>query len=145
MNTSVPTQETIDQFVTAAHANRPAVEAGLAMEPSLINARSSLAETPLGAAAHAGNRAMAEYLLEQGATMELPAAAMLGRSAEVEAAVRADPTLANATGAHGIPILFHACIGGQYELAQFLVAHGATSTPVALGGCLLAAVRAGHV
>jgi ankyrin repeat protein len=145
MNASAASQETIDQFVTAAHGNRAAVETALAADPSLINARSSLAESPLGAAAHVGNRAMAEYLLARGARPELPAAAMLGHVAEVEAAVRADPSLANAACAHGISILFHACIGGQYALARFLVAHGATNTPAALGSCLLAAVRAGHV
>src|SRR4051794_5577654 len=96
MNANAALQETIDQFVTAAHGNRAAVEAGLAADPSLINARSSLAESPLGAAAHVGNRTMAEYLLQQGATMELPAAAMLGHVAKVEAAVRADPSQANA-------------------------------------------------
>ena len=145
MTSDRPTQETIDQFVIAAHGNRPAIEAGLAEHPALINARSTLDESPLGAAAHVGNRLMAEYLLAQGAGMELGAAAMLGRMEEVEAAVQADPLLANATGAHGIPILFHACSGGQHELARFLVAQGAVATPESLGRCLLGAVHAGHI
>ena len=138
-------QETIDQFVIFCHGNMAGVREMLATDPSLINSRSTLNETPLGAAAHVGNRAMAEYLLGEGADPELPASAMLGKDDEVRAAVSADPSLANAVGAHGIPILFHAVIGGNFDLAKYLVEHGADTSPERAGSLLHAAVRAGNV
>jgi ankyrin repeat protein len=138
------TQETIDEFVIACHGNMSKVREMLAADPALINCRSSLDESPLGAAAHVGNREMADYLLSRGAELELPAAAMLGLAEEVRAAVAADPTLANTGGAHNIPILFHAAIGGNFELAQFLAAHGADTGPAVSGSLLHAAVHAGH-
>jgi ankyrin repeat protein len=137
-------QDTIDAFVIACHGNMARVREMLAADPALVNSRSSLDESPLGAAAHVGNRQMAQYLLEQGAAMELPAAVMLGRDADVRAAVSADPALANAGGAHNIPILFHAAIGGNLELAQFLAARGADTGPAVSGALLHAAIRAGH-
>lgn len=70
---------------------------------------------------------------------------MLGQRDHVEERVRADLRLANAGGAHGIPILFHAVIGGHVELARFLVEHGATTSPDTLGQCLHAAVHSGSV
>ena len=143
--TPAPNQETIDQFVIFCHGNIAGVREMLAADPSLINSRSSLDETPLGAAAHVGNRAMAEYLLGEGAAPELTASAMLGNDGEVRAAVAADPTLANATGAHGIPILFHAVIGGNVELARFLVEHGADTSQGQTGSLLHAAIHAGNV
>jgi ankyrin repeat protein len=117
----------------------------LAADPTLINTRSTLDETPLGAAAHVGNRAMAEYLLGEGAAPELTTSAMLGNDDEVRAAVASDPSLANAAGAHGIPILFHAVIGGNFNLAKYLVEQGAGASPEQAGSLLHAAVRAGHV
>jgi ankyrin repeat protein len=142
---SNPSQDTIDQFVIFCHGNMAGVREMLATDLSLINSRSTLNETPLGAAAHVGNRAMAEYLLGEGAAPELPASAMLGQDNEVRAAVAADPSLANAAGAHGIPILFHAVIGGNYDLAKYLVEQGANAGPEQAGSLLHAAVRAGHV
>jgi ankyrin repeat protein len=143
--TPAPNQETIDRFVIFCHGNMAGAQEMLAADPALINSRSTLAETPLAAAAHVGNRAMAEYLLAEGAELELPAAAMLGMEDEVRARVAADPSLANAAGAHGFPILFHAVIGGNFALAQYLVEQGADTSGDLAGSLLHAAVRAGHV
>jgi ankyrin repeat protein len=143
MSRAEPTQDAIDQFVIKCHFDLPGVQAALAEQPALLNARSSLDETPLAAAAHVGNKAIAEYLLNQGASMELPAAAMLGRDDDVRGAVDGDPSLANAAGAHGISILFHAAVGGNFDLARYLVDRGATVTPESGGHVLHAAVRAG--
>jgi ankyrin repeat protein len=143
--TSAPNQETIDQFVIFCHGNMPGVREMLATDATLINSRSSLGETPLGAAAHVGNRTMAEYLLGEGAAPELTASAMLGDDEAIREAVRADPSLANAAGAHGIPILFHAVIGGNFELAKFLTEQGADTSQGQTGSLLHAAVHAGNV
>lgn len=50
---------------------------------------------------------------------------MLGRTDRVASFLQADPRLAHATGAHGIPVLFHAAICGHTAAADLLVAHGA--------------------
>src|SRR5207253_126900 len=81
-------------------------------------------ETPLGAASHVGNRAVAEYLLSQGATLTICTAAMLGMTQSVAEFLKADPGQARATGAHGIPVLTHAAISGKTEIADLLVANG---------------------
>lgn len=101
----------------------------LAADPSLLNARSTLDESPLGAAAHVGHRAMVQYLPSEGAMLELPDAAMLGMDEDVQTQIDADLSLAIATGAHGIPIFVHAVIGGNVRLAKQLVEHGANTSP----------------
>jgi ankyrin repeat protein len=39
--------------------------------------------------------------------------------------LRADPSLAQATGAHGIPVLYHAAITNRKQVAKLLLAAGA--------------------
>jgi ankyrin repeat protein len=62
----------------------------------------------------------------------------------VRQAVEADPSLANSGGAHNIPLIFHAAIGGNYELARFLADRGADTGPAVSGSLLHAAIRANH-
>ena len=50
---------------------------------------------------------------------------MLGRAETVAAMLPNEPVGANATGAHGIPLLYHAVIGGHAAIVEMLVAHGA--------------------
>lgn len=64
-------QETIDAFVNRAHGDLDGVKEMLARQPALLHARSNAGETALGAAAHVGNRSIAEYLLQQGAEPEM--------------------------------------------------------------------------
>ena len=125
------TQEAINTFVINAHGNMAGVKEMLAEDPDLINTRSNLDETPLGAASHVGNRAMAEYLLSQGAELDFPAAVMLGRTAWVTSILDADPSLAQSAGVHGISVLFHAVVGGNLEMVQLLIERGADITSVA--------------
>ena len=70
-------------------------------------------ETGLGAAAHMGNREIALFLLENGAALDLFAAAMLGYVDVVRAMLAEHPELRDAKGAHGIPLLVHAQQGGE--------------------------------
>ena len=37
----------------------------------------------------------------------------------------ADPRLAQSSGAHGIPVLFHAVVGGDLEMVKLLIERGA--------------------
>jgi uncharacterized protein len=142
---TLPDQETIDQFIIRCHFDLPAVQAGVAEYPAIVNTHSSMPgsedESPLGAASHTGNRAIAEFLLANGAELEFCAAVMLGMDDEVRAAVADNRSLASSSGAHGIPAIAHAAVGGNLELARFLVENGAT---VEGAGALHGAIRAGN-
>ena len=118
-------QEMIDEFVVAAHHDLPRVEHMLAENPALLNENAQWIETPLQAAAHVGNRPIAEFLLAQGAPLDICTATVLGRADEVTAMLASDPELAHATGAHNIPVLYYAAISGNADIAQTLVDAGA--------------------
>ena len=82
--------ETVEEFVGKAHGDAERVKEMLEAEPALVNATWDWGggdwETALGAAAHVGQREIAEHLLAHGARMDVFAAAMLGKKAVVEAA-----------------------------------------------------------
>jgi hypothetical protein len=109
--------ELVQEFVGVAHGNLDRVTELLAQEPALINAAWDWGggdfETGLGAAAHMGRRDIALYLLAQGARFDLFAAAMLGQLDIVRTVLAGQPELRNTRGAHGIPLLVHAQMGGE--------------------------------
>ena len=110
-------QELVRTFVGAAHADLDKVQAMLAEQPDLLHATMNWSggdwETALGAAAHVGRRDIAEWLLAQGARLDLFAAAMLGELDIVRSALTRYPKLLYAKGPHGITLLQHALIGGE--------------------------------
>lgn len=124
-DTTEVTQEMIDEFVVAAHHDLPKVQQMLAEHPALLNENATWVETGLGAASHVADRPIAEFLLEQGAMLDICAAAMLGRSDDVVALVQENPDAVNATGPHNIPLLFHAVIGGHEGIVRYLIENGA--------------------
>ena len=136
-------QEQIREFVATAHADLARVLTLLANQPRLLNARyQEWNETALEAASHMGQRAVAEHLLAAGAPLTICAAAMLGQAADVAAFLATDPTQANATGAHGIPVLYHAALSGNPQVADVLLAHGGGA---GLDDAVHGATRFGHV
>jgi ankyrin repeat protein len=136
------TQEQIRNFVLPAHGNLAVVQQMLAAEPRLLNEKYvEFDETALEAASHVGNRPIAEFLLAQGAPMNLYTAAMLGLTDEVAAFLDADPALVNGNGVHGISLLFHAALSGNVALAEMLEARGNRQNP---DQPLLAAVMYGR-
>ena len=116
----------VQQFVGNAHGDLSRVKELLAPEPGLINATwdwgSGDFETGLGAASHMGRRDIAEYLLGQGARLDLFAATMLGKLDIVKAALAAFPEAIRTPGPHGIPLIAHAKAGGEEakEVLEFL-------------------------
>lgn len=117
-------QEQINAFVGACHGDMATVQ-GIANEhPEWIDARAVWEETPLGAASHVGQKEIARFLLSRGATLDICAAALLGMGDEVTAFLDRDPALANARGAHGIGVLFHAVVGDEPGIAALLVDRG---------------------
>lgn len=107
----------VQEFVSVAHSQYDRVVELLAQEPALANSVWDWGggdfESGLGAAAHMGRRDIALYLLAQGgARFDLFAAAMLGQLDVVRTVLAAQPELRHTNGAHGIPLLVHAQMGG---------------------------------
>ncbi len=111
----IPLDE-VKAFVRDAHSDFAAVRAHLARQPALLNAAWDWGagdyETAIGAAGHMGRRDIAEFLIEQGARVDVFVAAMLGQLAFVRDALTAWPSLARSKGPHGISLLRHAQVGG---------------------------------
>jgi ankyrin repeat protein len=139
------TNDQVRAFVLAGHGNLEQVQSLLAENPALLDAayawQENDRETAIQGAAHVGNAAIAEYLLAQGAPLEICTAAMLGRRADVERLLQADPQQIAATGAHGIPLLAHAALSGDRHLVGWLVERGAHA---GMSAALHNAVGKGH-
>jgi hypothetical protein len=107
----------VEQFVANAHGDLEVVRMMLGEEPALVNATWDWGggdwETALGAAAHMGRRDIATFLLEQGARIDLFAAAMLGEVEIVRAVLAAERSARDVLGPHGIPLIEHARAGGD--------------------------------
>ena len=116
----------VQEFVAKAHGDLDRVKELLAQEPSLINSTWDWGggdfETALGAASHMGRRDIAKFLLENGARLDLFAAAMLGKLEIIQAALAAVPTAIKIAGPHGIPLIAHAKAGGDEanEVLEYL-------------------------
>ena len=107
----------VQEFVAKAHGDFERVKQLLAQQPGLINATWDWGggdfETALGAASHMGNKEIANFLLENGARLDLFAAAMLGKLDIIKAALNMYPNAINIPGPHGIPLIAHAQAGGE--------------------------------
>lgn len=107
----------VAEIVGKSHSNEARVRELIGRHPALVNAAWDWGfgdwETPLGAASHVGQRAIAEFLIERGARIDLFAAAMLGLTDVVRAFVAARPGAQRLLGPHGIPLLAHARAGGD--------------------------------
>jgi hypothetical protein len=114
-----PTQppELTREMVTVSHFNLSRVKELVEARPSLARASWDWGfgdwESALGAASHMGNRAIAEYLISNGARPSLFSAAMLGQLEVVKAMVNANPHGERIRGPHGISLLSHAKMGGD--------------------------------
>jgi hypothetical protein len=110
-------QKLVAEVVGVAHFDEKRVKELVKAYPELVNAWWDWGfgdwESPLGAAAHVGQRTIAEFLLGHGARMDIFAAAMLGMTDVVKAFVAAQPGVQRTLGPHGIPLLAHATAGGK--------------------------------
>jgi ankyrin repeat protein len=134
--------EKIEEFVLSAHQNLEKLKLLLTEEPQLIDLPyEKFNETALEAAGHMGREDIANFLLEQGATPQIFAAAMLGREQEVITFLEKDPDLIKKSGIHGFSLMFHTALSGHLELAQTLEQRGAKIA----GHCLHAALMKNHI
>lgn len=118
-------QEQINEFVMAAHHDLDKVRTLLAQTPALIDENADWFETPIEAATHVGRTDIINFLMENGAELDICAAAFLGRIDEVQTMLTDDPGLYEAVGAHNIPVLYYPVIGGHNHIAQVLYDAGA--------------------
>lgn len=132
-------------FVGAGHGDLATVQRLLAEHPALLDAghawRPGDIETAVQAAAHVGHDAIATFLLDAGAPLAIPTAAMLGRTADVERLLAEDPSRIDERGAHGIPLLAHAALSGDADLVARLHRRGARE---GVSFALHNAARGGH-
>ena len=120
----------VREFVSVAHSDLERTRALLEQEPGLVNASWDWGggdfETALGSASHMGRPDIANYLLENGARLDLFAAAMLGKYEVVKSVLDSYPDAIHVPGPHGISLLEHAKFGGEaassvYEFLQSLL------------------------
>lgn len=115
----------VAQFVNAAHNDLDSVKRLLRENPALVNAASSETnETAIQAAAHSNAREIVEFLISQGAPVDICTAAMLGDEKRVDAMLVADPSLAHARAAHDLPLLYFAALSGNDAIAENLLSYG---------------------
>jgi hypothetical protein len=118
--------ELVKQFVIAGHGNLEKVKQMLADEPGLLNACWDWGggdyETAIEGAGHVGNKAIASYLIAQGARVNIFCLAMLGKLEIVKSLLTAFPGLADSKGPHGLQLMHHATKGGEdaKEVLEYL-------------------------
>ena len=121
----------IDEFIEVAHGEGRGgggltrVKEFVAQFPELVHAvHSDGDETGLGAAAHMGEREIVQFLLNQGAPLDISTAAMMGWRDRVARFLKQDSSLATATGAHGCALLYFVALSGDTEMADMILSHG---------------------
>ena len=126
----------VKEFVIAGHKDLERVREMLSDYPNLIFSRYDWGngdfEEAIEGAGHVGNKEIANYLVDQGARINLFVLTMLGKTEIVKSTLNEYPGLLNAKGAHGFTLLHHAKVGGSdsHELFEFLTAKGLTESHV---------------
>jgi ankyrin repeat protein len=124
--------EKVQAVVGQSHRSLDEVRKLVVEMPLLVNACWDWGggdfETPLEAAAHTGQRAIAEFLLAHGARPSLYAAAMLGQIELVKAFHAVDPKAHAIVGPHGFTVVHCAERGGAQAkpVVDWLLANGAS-------------------
>lgn len=118
----------VKDFVVAGHKNLARVKEMLEENPNLIYCRYDWGngdfEEAIEGAGHLGNKDIAEYLIAQGARVNLFVLTMLGKTELVTPTLEAYPELLFAKGPHGFTLLHHAKVGDAQELYAYLVDKG---------------------
>lgn len=126
----------VKDAVGASHGNfariRELAEAQPAMARASIDWGFGDWETCIDAAAHVGNKPIADFLLSNGARPTIFSAAMMGQLDAVKAFVAARPGIQKAYGPHGITLMSHARAGGPdaAPVVQYLAALGGADIPL---------------
>lgn len=122
--------ELVKEFVLAGHFDLDKAQSMLNDYPNLIYSRYDWGngdfEEAIEGAGHKGNKAVANYLIEKGARVNLFVLTMLGKTNLVKPTLEAFPNLIFSKGPHGLTLLHHAEIGGEdsKELYDYLLEKG---------------------
>lgn len=120
----------VKEVVGVSHGNLARVREIVEKQPAYARASMDWGfgdwETCLDAAAHVGNKPIADFLLTHGARPTIFSAAMLGQLDAVKAFVAARPGIQKTLGPHGITLMSHARAGGADAAAvvQYLMQAG---------------------
>lgn len=123
-------KELVKEFVGKSHSDLNRVKELFTQQPGLLNCSYDWGggdfESGLEAAGHVGNKEIAQFLLDNGARMNLFCAAMLGKIEIVKSILTAFPNLKTSKGPHGLQLLHHAKKGGDgaKEVLQYLESIG---------------------
>jgi hypothetical protein len=107
----------VRDFVGAGHRDLGKVQSMMGDYPNIVHCTYDWGngdfESAIEAAGHVGNKAIAEYLIENGSRVTLFALAMLGKTDLVKPVLEAYPKLIFANGPHGFTLLHHAKLAGK--------------------------------
>lgn len=107
----------VQDFIIYAHSDLDMTKKLLEKEPMLINGMMDWGkgdwESALGGATHMGRRDIVEFLLENGARIDIFCAAMMGQLEAVKSFLTLQPKLIDARGPHGFSLHFHGQLAGK--------------------------------
>jgi hypothetical protein len=126
----------VREIVGASHGNFARVREAVEKQPALARASVDWGfgdwETCIDAAAHVGNKPIADFLLTHGARPTIFSAAMMGQLDAVKAFIAARPGIQKTLGPHGITLMSHARAGGADAAAvvEYLKGLGDADIPL---------------
>lgn len=124
----------VKDAVGASHGNFARIRELVEKQPAIARASIDWGfgdwETCIDAAAHVGNKPIADFLLTHGARPTLFSAAMMGQLDAVKAMIAARPGIQKTLGPHGITLMSHAKAGGpEAAVVQYLATLGDADVP----------------
>lgn len=126
----------VKDAVGASHGNFARIRELVEKQPAIARASIDWGfgdwETCIDAAAHVGNKPIADFLLQYGARPTIFSAAMMGQLDAVKAFIAARPGIQKTYGPHGITLMAHAKAGGPDSAAvvQSLTGIGDADIPL---------------
>ncbi len=121
-----------------SHFNLKVVRELLAEDPRLVFSISGDDELAIEACAHTGARDVIRCHLDHGAPLSLPTAVSLGDMDSVDFWLERDPSLIHERGAHDMPVMWYAVLGGgSVEMAERLALYDVPVDQESRGGTAL--------
>ncbi|WP_405208783.1 hypothetical protein [Aquimarina sp. LLG6339-5] len=128
--------ELVKEFVVAGHKDLDTVKSMLEEYPNLIYSRYDWGngdfEEAIEGAGHLGNKEIAEFLISQGARVNLFVLTMLGKIELVKPILESYTELIFSKGPHGFTLLHHAKVGKQDAFYEYLFEKGLTKTHIGI-------------
>lgn len=128
--------ELVKEFVGAGHNDLSKVQSMLKENPNLIFSMydwgSGDFETAIEGAGHVGDKEIANFLIAEGARVNIFALTMLGKTQIVKPVLEEFPNLIYSKGPHGFTLLHHAKVGEKdsEELYEYVQSKGLTELKI---------------